>query len=98
MKIDFEYTTKYGVFRDALHLLDDHGLSDQQIEDMKQERLNNWLNVIENPPVVEEEPTALPIPPSSTITIADETYNLLEGIPPSGAKLIDISGNWYYKV
>lgn len=50
MKIDFEYTTQYGVFRDALYLDDDHQLSDAEIETLKQERLNNWVFSVENPP------------------------------------------------
>lgn len=55
IKIDFEIQNeKYGVYRDALHLPENHGLSDEQIEAMKQERYNNWLNIIENPPQVEE--------------------------------------------
>lgn len=95
MKIDFEFTTKYGVFRDALHLPDDHGLSDQQLEDIKQERLNNWIAIIEAPP--QEEAPDTPSP-ASTITIAGETYNLLEGTPPAGAKLIEVNGSWYVKV
>lgn len=95
MKIDFEFTTKYGVFRDALHLPDDHGLNDQQLEDMKQERLNNWLSILDAP--AQEEVSPAP-PPSPTINIAGEAYNLLEGVPPSGAKLIEVNGNWHYKV
>lgn len=54
IKIDFEYTTPHGIFRDAIHLDDNHGLSDPQIEAMKQERLNAWVSIIENPP--QEEP------------------------------------------
>jgi hypothetical protein len=54
MKIDFEFNTSYGVYRDALHLDDNHNLSDEQIEAIKQERLANWISVIENPP--QEEP------------------------------------------
>ena len=50
MKIDFEFTTSYGVFRDALYLPDDHIFTDEQIAAMKQERLDNWLFVVENPP------------------------------------------------
>jgi hypothetical protein len=50
IKIDFEFDSSYGVFRDALHLPDDHGLSDEQIEAMKQQRLNNWIAVITAPP------------------------------------------------
>jgi predicted nucleotidyltransferase len=49
MKIDFEFTTQYGVFRDALYLSDDHALGDDEINALKQERLDNWLNAIENP-------------------------------------------------
>jgi hypothetical protein len=51
MKIDFEYSTPHGIFRDALYV--EEGLSDEQIEAMKQERLSNWIAVIENPPVEE---------------------------------------------
>lgn len=50
LKIDFSFDTQYGVFRDALYLPDDHGLADDEIAAMQQERLNNWLNVVENPP------------------------------------------------
>ena len=53
MKIDFEFTSPYGVFRDALYLPDDHSYTDEQIAAMKQERLDNWLFVIENPPEAE---------------------------------------------
>ena len=53
MKIDFEFDSKYGVFRDALHLPDDHGLSEVEIEAMKQQRFDNWIAVIEAPPVEE---------------------------------------------
>ena len=50
IKIDFEFETQYGVFRDALYLLEDHTFTDEQIAAMKQERLDNWLFVVENPP------------------------------------------------
>jgi len=55
IKIDFEFTTPYGVFRDALHLRDDHGLTQEQIVAMQQERLENWLFAVENPPEPEPE-------------------------------------------
>lgn len=53
MKIDFEFQTDYGLFRDALHLPDDHGLSDEQIEAMKQQRVDNWIAVVAAPPAEE---------------------------------------------
>jgi hypothetical protein len=46
MKIDFEFQTEHGLFRDALHLPDDHGLTDEQIEAMKAERRDNWVAVV----------------------------------------------------
>ena len=49
MKIDFSFDTQHGKFSDALHLPDDHGLSDEQIEAMKQQRLDNWIAVITAP-------------------------------------------------
>lgn len=56
IKIDFEFDSPYGVFRDALHLPDDHGLSDDEIQAMKQQRFDNWLaivNPVESPPITE---------------------------------------------
>ena len=47
VKIDFEIETKYGTYRDALHLEDDHGLSEEQIEAMKQQRADNWVTHID---------------------------------------------------
>lgn len=56
MKIDFEFTTKYGVFKDCLNLPDDHQYTDYELDQMKTQRLNNWVSLIENPaePVVPE--------------------------------------------
>ena len=68
MKIEFEFTTPYGVFRDALHLPDDHTFTDEQIAAMKQERLDNWLFAVENPPAPEPE----------TIEIDGVTYERVE--------------------
>jgi hypothetical protein len=49
MKIDFSFNTQYGIFSDAIHLPDDHTLTEEQIESIKQERLNNWITIIETP-------------------------------------------------
>jgi hypothetical protein len=51
MKIDFEFDTVHGKFRDAISLPDNHGLSDSEIEDMKVQRRDNWIALVENPPV-----------------------------------------------
>lgn len=57
MKIDFEFTTPHGLFRDALHLPDDHAFSDEEIQAMKQQRVDNWIAVVTAPPVEEVSPT-----------------------------------------
>jgi hypothetical protein len=56
MKIDFEFDTPHGVFRDALHLADDHTFTDEEIQAMKQQRVDNWIAVVTAPPV-EDTPT-----------------------------------------
>ena len=33
----------YGTFADAIHLPDDHTLTDADIEAMKQQRFDNWV-------------------------------------------------------
>ena len=49
MKIDFEFTTKYGIFKDCLNLPDDHQYTDYELDQMKAQRLNNWISLIETP-------------------------------------------------
>lgn len=46
MKIDFQFDTPYGLFSDALHFEDDELLTEEIIESMKQERLDNWLALV----------------------------------------------------
>lgn len=95
LQIDFEFETAYGAFRDALHLPEDHGLSEAEIQAMKQQRLDNWIAILTNPPT--EEPTPVQ-EPAATITISGEEYTRLDGTPLSGAKLIEVNGVWYFKV
>jgi len=42
---------KYGIYKDALYIDEDlyYTLSEQQIEDMKLARFNNWVYIIEHP-------------------------------------------------
>jgi len=54
MKIDFEFDTKYGVFKDALHFYDDVIPSDAEIEAMKQQRVNDWIAFVD---AASNEPT-----------------------------------------
>lgn len=52
MKIEFELSYEGTVFRDAIVLPDDHGLSAEQIEQIKQKRFADWLEATK--PVEEE--------------------------------------------
>jgi hypothetical protein len=68
MKIDFEIVHPiHGKFRDALNLPDDHGFTDAEIDAMKQQRFDNWVAVVEAPPV---EP--------DTVEIDGVTYEKVE--------------------
>jgi hypothetical protein len=49
IKIDFEFDSPHGVFRDALHLPEDHTFTDAEIEAMKQQRFDNWIAIITAP-------------------------------------------------
>lgn len=49
IKIDFERDTPYGTYRDALYLPDDHVYTPEEIAAMEQERVDNWIYVMENP-------------------------------------------------
>lgn len=55
IKIDFEFESQFGIYRDALYLPENHNFTEEEIEEIKTERLNKWLNVIENPPTPEPE-------------------------------------------
>ena len=46
VKIDFLFDTPYGRFADAVHLPDDHGLSDAEIDAMKQQRVDAWISIV----------------------------------------------------
>lgn len=56
IKIDFEFETKFGRYADALHLPEDHGMTDAQIQAMKEERRDNWLSHIEVASTSTQEP------------------------------------------
>ena len=54
IKIDFEFNTPHGLFRDALHLPENHQMTEEEIQAMKQRRVDNWIAIVTAPPV--EEP------------------------------------------
>lgn len=56
IKIDFTFETEYGIYRDALYLDDNHSFTVEEIEAMKQERVDNWIKSIAKPVEVLEQP------------------------------------------
>lgn len=46
MIIEFEMRSEHGIFRDAIVLPDDHGMTDAEIDAMKQARFDAWLAVV----------------------------------------------------
>lgn len=53
IQIIFEIDTEYGLYRDALWLPEDHSYTQDEIDSMQLDRVTKWINLIENPPVVE---------------------------------------------
>lgn len=56
--INFSFETEFGLFSDAIVLSDEEmaTITQEQVDAMKQTRLDNWLAVV-NAPAVEEVPT-----------------------------------------
>jgi hypothetical protein len=57
ISIDFQITKDNLTFKDAIVLEDNHGLSDMEIETMKQKRFDDWYAIVTAP---SEEPVATP--------------------------------------
>jgi hypothetical protein len=53
--IEFEINRDGYTFKDAIHLPENHGLLDSQIETMKQKRFNDWYAIITAPQEETEE-------------------------------------------
>ena len=49
ISIDFEISKDGYTFKDAIVLPEDHGLTDDQIEAMKQKRFDDWYAIITAP-------------------------------------------------
>jgi len=47
INFDFSFDSKYGGYSDSIWLEDDHTFTDQEIEDMKQQRFNRWLTLFD---------------------------------------------------
>lgn len=54
MQIRFEFDTKYGIFKDALNLPDEHGFSNAELDAIKQARVDAWILHIDTASATEE--------------------------------------------
>jgi hypothetical protein len=54
LKIDFEFDSKHGVYRDALYFPVDHTHTTEEIAAMKQARFDAWLQHVDNSPAPQE--------------------------------------------
>lgn len=50
IQVRFTFETQFGPFSDALYLEEDHSFTEAEIEAMKQQRLDNWLSIVNPPP------------------------------------------------
>ena len=71
IKIDFEFDTKYGVFRDALYLEDAHTYTPEEVDALKQQRVDNWIYAVENPPPPMPEDTIVESIPADAVLVED---------------------------
>lgn len=55
IKIDFEFQTTFGVYKDALYFVEDTLPSPEEVESLKNERLQNWINAITQVPPPPEQ-------------------------------------------
>jgi len=59
-KLNFEADTLYGVYRDALLLPIEHSLTEDDIKQMMQDRVTNWVSVLAAQPAEELPAEELP--------------------------------------
>lgn len=71
MKIDFEFQTQYGKFADALWFADDQVPDEATIDAMKQQRVNNWINIVTEASNVSSTDVVEPTPVDTVETPPD---------------------------
>lgn len=63
IRVPFQVETQYGMYCDALHFPEDQVPPDDEIERLKQERVDNWIVFITTPPVMAPDPPVEVIDP-----------------------------------
>jgi len=84
IKIDFEKTSEDGllIYRDAIHLPEDHGLTDDDIEAIKQLRFDRWYSAVTNPPPIDDVPVDEPIVEEVPAeSVSSETTPVVDDVP-----------------
>lgn len=61
MKIDFEYETQYGIFKDSLYFADGVIPAEEQLNLLKQERLNRWIQLVSYKPAFQLDESGSPV-------------------------------------
>lgn len=52
MNFDFSFNTPYGMFSDSIIIPDDQPIpTEDELDALKQQRLNNWIAIITAPPI-----------------------------------------------
>jgi hypothetical protein len=88
IRITFEKTLNGYTLRDALVLPDDHNLTEEELEAMKQQRFDNWYAIITAPPV-EDPPADVPsdiidVPPTDITPVETPIVDPVpEDVPPT---------------
>lgn len=78
IRIDFEFETEYGIFRDALHLDNNDDYTQIEIDAMQQERVDNWIAIITAPPPPPlPEDTVVDSIPSDAVLVEDSPEEVI---------------------
>lgn len=52
-QVKIEYITKYGIYKDAIYLPNDHSYTEDEISIMKQQKFDNWFASMTNSSIEE---------------------------------------------
>lgn len=65
IKIDFSIPTDYGMYKDAIYLEENHNLTEQEINQLKLDRVNSWIALVTTS--IQESSTSIdPVPEEGT--------------------------------
>lgn len=62
IRVPFQVETQYGMYCDVLHFPEDQVPPDDEIERLKQERVDNWIIFVTTPPAEVIDPPVEEVP------------------------------------